>query len=366
MNASGKGPKFNPGRKYRHARDGRWTIGSMRSHLTNIAYIGKREVNRKYKKEDQDFLKPWQKYQIVDASWPAIIKESDFWKTQTLLGENRQKERDRFKSGKAKFFLLSGLLTCGDCGRALIGQSSHGQGGTYRYYGHKIIVGEKNTCRIKRLRAEEVEQAVVEHLDEIIFRSGHLDGIEDRIRKILGGEFKGAQSEKESVATELYEVEKEIESVFRLYAEIDKDPALIATVKEKLTKLADRKRGLVARKESILAAIERHADATEARLVIENHAKAFKKGWPKATPQIKKRLVRGVLQRLVYSIEGLFTHYVTTKEEASEAQVYQIRKAPESNSGAPLNVVSLSNRRTTRFLVSGGAPIVLNGGPGES
>ena len=364
MNATGIGPKCSPSRNYRHAQNGRWTISSVRTHLTNLAYIGKREVNRKYKKEDQDFLKPWQKHQIVTAAWPAIIEESDYWKVQTLLADNRQKERDRFASGKAKFFLLSGLLTCGDCGRALIGQASHGRGGTYRYYGHKILVGEPNECKIKRFRAEEIEQAVVDHLDEMLFRSGHLDNVEDRIRKILGGEAKGAQSEKSSVLEQLREVEKEIESAFSLYSEVNGYKTLVSAIKEKLTTFTEKKRTLVARQESILTVLQKGTDAREARLVIEDRAKAFKQGWPKATPQIKKRLVRGLLQRLVYSPDGLYTYYVTAKEVAAEAQIENEKRALESNSGALPNVYSLSARRPTGFLTSGGAPIVSIGGAG--
>ena len=334
LNTLGISPKIGAGRKCRHAIDGRWTVSSVATHLKNLAYVGKLEVNRRFKDEDRDTLKLWQQYQIVDASWPAIIDEETFNTVQRLLEENRIRERARFSKGQTRVFLLSGIMRCGECERALIGQTAHGRSGSHRYYGHKIIVGETNTCKIKRFRADEIEQAVIQHLDEMLLRAGYLDTVELNIRTIMGGQEADAFVEKERVQKDLMAVEKDIESVFQLHAEMAGNADIKIIIREKLEKLAERKRALTAYLESIESRVRRSKDAKEARSVIENKVVAFKRGWQKASSSTQKRLIRRLIDTLVYTPEGLQAYYVTANDAEVELPISKSKKASESSSGA--------------------------------
>lgn len=334
LNALGITPKIGKGRKCRHALDGRWTVGSVANHLKNQAYVGKLEVNRRFKDEDQDTLKAWQQYQVVDATWPAIIDDDTFFSAQKLMDENRQQERARFANGQNRVFLLSGILRCGECERALIGQTAHGRSDSHRYYGHKIIVGETNTCKIKRFRAESIEDAVIRHLDEMILRAGYLDNIEANIRNLMGDQNADAFLEKDQVQKELIAIDKDIESVFKLHTEMSGNPEIKAVIREKLEKLAERKRALTTYLETIETRVRNNRDAKEARSVIENKVLAFKRGWQKATPATQKRLVRRLIDTLVYTPEGLQTYYVTAKDVELDLPVSKSKKASESSSGA--------------------------------
>jgi hypothetical protein len=95
--------------------------------------------------------------------------------------------------------------------------------------------------------------------------------------------------------------------------------------------------------------------------VIEGHAYEFKRGWAKATPAMKKRLVNRLLRKLVWSSEGLYTSYITDKVCAEDALVPQRNRAPEDSSGARSNVVSF-NRRPSGFHLSQSASVVQSGG----
>src|SRR5690606_7745152 len=125
------------------------------------------------------------------------------YEVQRLIAENRERERARFKEADRRVFLLSGILRCGECGMALIGQAAHGRSNIHRYYGHKKVVGEVIKCRIKRFWAEEIETAVIEHLDEILWRSGRFDQIETNIRKVLGTVGADYVAERDRVHREL-------------------------------------------------------------------------------------------------------------------------------------------------------------------
>ena len=93
----GIGPKIKKNRKEKLVERGLWTQQSLGGLLKNHAYIGKYEVNRKYKNANQKTLRPYQKYQIVTASWPGIVDEGAFESVQNLLEENKLMERRRLE-----------------------------------------------------------------------------------------------------------------------------------------------------------------------------------------------------------------------------------------------------------------------------
>lgn len=361
-------PKIAQGRRYRHAREGRWTVGSVRSHLTNYFYIGKREVNKRWKHEEQSTLKPWRRYQIAEASWPGIVNETTFATVQTMIEENRVRERDRVLSGNRKFYLLSGVIRCGDCGRALIGQTSYGRSSPHRYYGHKMVAGEKNTCRIKRLRAEEVETAVLNHLSEILLRAGHLDAVEENIRKASGAKGADLYAERDRVQGELTKLDMDIDAALKLGEQIG-TPEVLSLIQEKMEKLAAQKKRLVSHREVLLQQIAETNNIKEVRSSIEDNARQFKQGWRKASPAIKKRMVRRVIDRLIYTPDGLHTYYVTAEKGPSYYPPTQTKMASESSSGAiPSNPYfpNNHNRHPARLTVDGIASVVGSGAPGRS
>lgn len=139
------GQKFNT--------DSIWRI------LTNYAYMGKREINKSNKNAKQDFLKPEERYTIVDASWDAIIDHQTFKKVQDKLYINK-----KIKYAPTFDFTYSGITTCDECGGPLCGQSGTGRSGKYFYYGHT----KKTNCRVQRYNAVVFEKLVRKQLFSLI------------------------------------------------------------------------------------------------------------------------------------------------------------------------------------------------------
>lgn len=360
-------PKMAEGRKNRHAVAGRWTLGSVRSVLTNLTYAGLREVNKARQNEDQEFLKPWQKYQVVKASWPPLVVETVFNSVQKLLEENKQKERARYSESHHNFYLLSGVLKCGDCGRALIGQASHGRSAIHRYYGHKQVAGEILKCKIKRFRADEIESAVEKHLSEILLRSGHLDQIEASIKSSLGEESKDLYKIRDQANQDLVQIEKDLESALKLHEQMSGNPDVLEMICEKLKQLAERKRKLISHREAMLIKIEDSEDVKLARRTIEENAKDLQKGWSKATPSMKRRLVRRLVDRLVYTPIGLQAFYNRTAALQSQEATPTNPKTSENTSEVPLNYLAYLQKKKSAprgALVDAGASVVWSGGGG--
>ncbi len=365
LNDNGIKPKKPRSKQDRHIIDGRWTVSTVRSVLTNLAYIGKREINRGNKDEDQNYLKPWQRYQVVDAAWKGFIEEVDFYRVQVLIEENRQKERERRKDTKARFFLLSGIIRCGDCGRALIGETAHGKIQTHRYYSHKKVVGETIPCKHMRFRANDIEDAVVQHLDEILLRAGHLDKVEVNMRKIMSTQSENNIGERERVQKELKEIENDIDATFSLFTLMGQTAGSAILVKEKLEVLAEKKKKLTIYQTAVLDKIERNNDIKEARTIIEDNARAFKRGWRKANPATQKRLLRRLIDGLVYAGDGLHTFYVTAKASAASVLEQKTNQASESISEACSHIKNILKNFTdypAGLYSANGSPIVCSGG----
>ena len=161
----------------------KWTSQTLGSVLSAAAYMGFHEVNKANKNIDQNKLKMHRRYQLVKASWPAIISEAEFYEAQRLLQEAQKMERVRLEGAEDRFYILSGILRCCDCGHPLVGQAAHGEKSIHRYYGH-TRVGAKFDCRYKRISAEEVENAVLEYLWDSTRDAGYLNRLAANIKSM--------------------------------------------------------------------------------------------------------------------------------------------------------------------------------------
>jgi site-specific DNA recombinase len=133
-----------------------WGHPAVHFILTNPTYTGK------IRWRDQTF----------DGQQQPLVDEVTFARAQAILRERGDDVSRR--RGNASDFLLSGLVRCGRCGRAYIGMSARGNGGTYHYYActGRQKYGPK-ACRGERLPQAKLEQAVLRQLAGL-YRDGTL------------------------------------------------------------------------------------------------------------------------------------------------------------------------------------------------
>lgn len=202
-----------------------------------------------------------------------------------------------------------------------------------------------------------------------LLRAGHLDVVEENLRKILGNQNSEATTERDRVHKELISIERDIDDAFKLHHQMESSQEVVALIRDKLEKLADRKKQLIAYRDRLQETLERNNEARESRAVIEDRALAFRKGWPKATLTVQKRLLRRLVERLIYTPDGLQTYYVTARDGDSSCTIRETKMASESSSEAIPNNVFFprrQDRRTGRFYSSGGSPSLQISGDGGS
>ena len=98
---------------------------------------------------------------VNKGSLPAIVSEETWSRVQQIL--NARKHSSGQFTAK-HFYLLSGIMRCGVCGRTFIGVTNHVHGRDYRYYvcGSTRMHGHAEPCNNIKLRADDVEKKVLE------------------------------------------------------------------------------------------------------------------------------------------------------------------------------------------------------------
>ncbi len=99
----------------------------------------------------------------MEKAFPAIITKAQFNRVGKLMRARAPKRSHPRRVGST--YLLSGLVKCKACGRALSGQDA--KSGQFSYYVCQSIMKRgKNACVTPRLNARRFEQMIVDNMDE--------------------------------------------------------------------------------------------------------------------------------------------------------------------------------------------------------
>ena len=143
----------------------RFTKQSIHHLLTNIAYIGKKAINKGNKNRDQKKLPFNKQYAVVNACWKGIIKQDFFERVQKTL---RRKFRRSERQSRNYPFLLSGIIKCGACGTPLQGATTiKGSGKQYYYYRHERKHRRKY-CKVKPIPAGRLESIIKNRINTLL------------------------------------------------------------------------------------------------------------------------------------------------------------------------------------------------------
>jgi hypothetical protein len=293
--------------------------------LRNQSYIGIKEVNKGKKGLDTKGLSLHEKYQVVKASWPAIIDESTFYIVQKMLDDNAQNERIRLSDKQTRIYLVSGIATCGECGRALVGSAAHGRTSVIRYYTHRPIEGQSVKCSTKRIQADFVETTIVNHFLHVIQREGYLDGIEDAITKNLSGTSEQLQGQRSEAQKKLTELDSDRKKLMRLQIQ-NEDLVLHTIYSEQLLETKNQQQKQSELLETISRKLEETPRPSDVRASVEINLKRLLAAWSKATPKMQKSLIRAIVDRLIFNSDSIDIYYRPTESSNYESQSSKSKK----------------------------------------
>jgi site-specific DNA recombinase len=314
LNDNGHRTKEFTTRKGQKSGGHRWTLSSIYNVLTNRAYIGEREINKRFRSADQDELKDDERYLLVEAHWAPLISRELFFDVQQLLEQNKKKARKYVHE-----YRLTGLVCCADCGAQMVGKSGKGKNGKYFYYGHKrkMITGNDrhlHRCPMENVPAPLLEESIVSRLKDL---SNDRDLVTE-LAKASSSESKSRIDHQKSLIAakeqERRRLEQKLDNIYDSISESDdKDLRSGLTVKAKEIKfqLEQATTALV----SMKAEYERVANVVDVSEAFE-YIKIFKNGAFDAQPvTVQAEILKNRVRRIVVKEDGVYVEIYGRKPE---------------------------------------------------
>lgn len=240
----------------------------------------------------------------MKATWPAIVSKDDFDSAQSLLGEAKKLERVRLEGAEERFYVLSGILRCSQCGSPMVGQAAHGEKQVHRYYGHTNAF--RNTeCEFHRLPAQEVETAVLEYIWSAIKDAGYIERIEKNLREMRNVKSLNVARERRSMKDQLNTIQAKIDGLLLMQGQATSAEAIKFAMKT-FEALSTEKADLEGRLDRLNSNSDEEAVIRESIDLIEENLRGFERGYTKAKGSMKKRLLKKVLKQVVMTPEGIY------------------------------------------------------------
>ncbi len=213
----------------------KWGTTSIEKILHNEAYTGTLVWGRRTKYPDQ--VGDSALLQRTEDAWPAIVDRITFTQAQAKLSSRAPQAIHPRRVDSA--YLLSGIIRCGVCGAAMVGQGSSPR---YRYYmcGNARRKG-REVCSSPNLPSDKIEGLVVDRIKDYILTEENLE----ELVRLTNEELAQTSSEDRERLGILEGQIADVESrLGKLYDALE-------TGKFKTSDLAPRIRALVQKKEEL-------------------------------------------------------------------------------------------------------------------
>ena len=130
-------------------------------------------------------------------------------------------------------YLLSGLLTCQACGKAL--SAAEAKGGRYTYYVcHSLLKRGSGECTTPRINAKRFERLIVDQIREHILTESNMRDLVKMVNEEMDSVIREQQERVEAADAELTDIRRRMDRLWELVEKTD------LTMEEILPRCADR------------------------------------------------------------------------------------------------------------------------------
>jgi len=165
-------------------------------------YNGKRN-NHSHKSNDQIIR--------IVGGMPSIISEDIFTKIQVKIANN--KHRNARKKAK-EFYLLSGLIFCGKCGHAMVGNVKYSGKNKTKYITYRCSCRDlKKSCNNKEIRKDYLEPYIINQLKNEIFSVKNIPYLLKEINKRQESKISQNDLEIKSLKNNQLKIQKQITNI---------------------------------------------------------------------------------------------------------------------------------------------------------
>ena len=310
-------------------RGKRWYKSSLAYLLSNEAYTGTAVWGRTIKgKKASDPVR-------VEGAWPALVSREMFDAVQQGMRERAPNVQRPGRVGST--YLLSGLLKCGVCDRAYIGQKA--KGGRFAYYICGTLYRDgAGTCEARYLNATRVEDFIVEKIRERILTE---ETIVDLITLVaeeidaMAGELAGRVKVVEG---ELADVRRRLD---RLYEALETSELTLEALLPRILSLRHREEQLEAAMEEDAAQLDQRRVDLPTTEEIKEYVADFRGFLNKGTIPERKALIRNFVEGIeVLGDEATLTYTIPMPKDGVSQESASVLDFVQS--GPPLCTVLIT------------------------
>ncbi len=199
----------------------------------------------------------------VEDAFPAIVSQQEFKKVQRLLKSKAPKVTHPRRT--ASPYLLSGLLTCQSCGKAL--SAAEAKGGRYTYYVcHSLLKRGSGTCATPRLNAKQFERLIIDQIRQHILTESNMRDLVKMVNEEMDSVIREQQERVAAADAELADIRRRMDRLWELVEKTDlTTEEILPRIRhhlenqERLEQAADEARSILALRRASVQDVERIA-----------------------------------------------------------------------------------------------------------
>ena len=175
----------------------------------------------------------------VEDAHPAIISKGEYQRVKKLLGSRAPKQANPRRASSP--YLLSGILKCETCGRAM--SASEAKSGKYTYYVCQSLMKRgSGACKTPRLNAKKIENTIVDELRANVLTESNIRNLVKLLDEEMDGAAREHRQKLESIEAELEEVKKQLGRVWHFISKSDSID--VAAASDHIVEMRERKENL--------------------------------------------------------------------------------------------------------------------------
>ena len=174
----------------------------------------------------------------VEDAHPAIVSKRDFQQARKLLASRAPKKMNPRRASSP--YLLSGLVKCETCGKAMT--AAEAKSGRYTYYiCHSLLKRGKGTCETPRLNAKSFEKLIVNEIRENVLTESNIRDLVKLLDEEMDGVAREQRERLETIEEELEDVKKRLGRIWQVIETTDIE---MADASERIREHRERKEKL--------------------------------------------------------------------------------------------------------------------------
>ena len=182
----------------------RWTKTTIHRILTNETYTGTLIWGSRAK----DNVPPVR----VDNAFPAIVSRDEFERVSAILGSKAPAKIHPRRA--ASPYLLSGIVRCETCGKALTAHEA--KSGQFTYYVcHSLLKRGQGACDTPRLNSKRFERMIIDSIRENILTESNIRELVKLVNEELDSVIKEQREKAEAIDEELNEIRRRLDRLWQ-------------------------------------------------------------------------------------------------------------------------------------------------------